>query len=335
MKAVMIRDTGDLEKLVLEELAIPTPDKGEVVIRLLFAAMNRRDIFVRKGQYPGVKFPAIPGADGAGEVVSIGEGVEGLDVGHKVVVNPALNWGSNPRFYSKEFSILGVPTNGTHAQYVKVPAENVYAKPEFLSWTEAAALPLAGLTAFRALFTRGELKEGETVVIPGIGGGVATFLLQMAVTAGANVYVTSSDEDKIAKALDMGAKGGVNYQSETWVKELKSLTGGVDMSVDTIGGDTFNHLISLAKPGSRIVTFGATTGTVPNLLMPIVFLKQLDILGTTMGTPEEFQGMLDFYEKHQLRPVIDSTFPLDEIQKAHEYMENGSQFGKIVIKIPQ
>ncbi|MDQ0254679.1 NADPH:quinone reductase-like Zn-dependent oxidoreductase [Evansella vedderi] len=335
MKAVVIRETGGTEKLLLEEVPIPKVGCGEVLIRLHYAAMNRRDIFVRMGLYPGVKFPSIPGADGAGEVVSVGEGVKGLGKGSNVLINPALNWGDNPRFTGKEFSILGVPTDGTHAQYVKVPAENVVKKPAFLSWEEGAALPLAGLTAYRALFTRGALREGETVVIPGIGGGVATFLLQMAVAVGAKVYVTSSDEKKIEQAVKLGAKGGVNYRTPDWGKELKEMTGGVDISIDTIGGDTFNQLIHLARPGSRIVTFGATTGPVPNLIMPIVFLKQLDILGTTMGTPEEFQGLIDFYEKHSIHPIVDTIFPLEQIQVAHHYMEQGNQFGKIVLKIPQ
>ncbi|MBU9713090.1 zinc-binding dehydrogenase [Evansella tamaricis] len=337
MKAIVIKETGGLETLEYKDVPQPAASFGEVVIRLDFAGMNRRDIFVRKGQYPGVKFPAIPGSDGAGEIVEIGEGVEGLKVGEEVVINPALNWGDNPKFPAKEFTILGNPVDGTHAQYIKVLAENVFPKPAYLSSKEAAAIPLGGLTAYRALFTRGKLQSGETVLIPGIGGGVATFLLQMAVAVGARVFVTSGDDKKITKAMELGAEGGVNYRtSENWGKELKEMiNGGVDLSVDTIGGDTFNQLISLAKPGSRIVTFGATTGLVPNVLMPIVFLKQLDILGTTMGTPREFNEMLDFYEKYEIHPVIDHVFPLSQISEAHEYMEAGNQFGKLVLEIPK
>ncbi|MBB5172358.1 zinc-binding dehydrogenase [Texcoconibacillus texcoconensis] len=333
MKAVKIYEKGGLEQLVVDEVAKPEVRAGEVLVRVNVAAMNRRDVFVRKGQYPGVKFPAIPGADGAGEVVEVGEGVSNVEVGHEVVINPALNWGDNPRVFGPDFSILGVPVDGTHAEYVRVPAENVTSKPAYLEWDEAAALPLGGTTAYRALFTRGELQAGETVVIPGIGGGVATFLLQMATAAGANVYVTSSDDAKIEKAKQLGAVDGVNYRTEEdWRKQLKKMTGGADLIVDTIGGDVFNELVNLANSGSRIVTFGATAGPVNNLMMPLVFLKQLDIKGTSMGTPEEFAAMLSFYEKHEIHPVIDTSFSLDQIREAHEYMEKGQQFGKITLK---
>ncbi|MBU9720616.1 MULTISPECIES: zinc-binding dehydrogenase [Bacillaceae] len=337
MKAIVIKEIGGLENLEFKEVPQPEADPREVVVQLKFAGMNRRDVFVRQGQYPGVKYPSIPGSDGAGNIFAIGEGVTDFQIGDSVLINPALNWGDNPRYPSKEFSILGNPVDGTHAQFVKVPVENVYKKPDFLSLEEAAAIPLGALTAYRALFTRGKLQAGENVVIPGIGGGVATFLLQMAVANGANVYVTSSDDKKIEKAVKLGAKGGVNYRtSSNWRKELKSVIGnGVDLSIDTIGGDTFNELVSLANPGSRIVSFGATAGIVPNLLMPIVFLKQLDILGTTMGTPIEFKEMLEFYKKHEIHPVIDSVIPLQDIAKAHSLMEDGKQFGKIVLKIPE
>lgn len=333
MKAVIIHETGGLDVLKIEELPQPEPGRKEIVVRLHTAALNRRDVFVRKGLYPGIKFPAIPGSDGAGVIEAVGSDVKELKVGQEVVINPALNWGDNPRYYGKDFTILGVPTAGTHAEYVKVPANNVFPKPPYLTWKEAAALPLAGLTAYRALFTRGKLQKGETMVIPGIGGGAATFLLQMGLAAEAEVYVTSSDDSKIEQAVKMGAKGGINYGNKDWGKQLKKLTGGVDISIDTVGGDTFSELVNLAKPGSRIVTFGATAGQVPNLLMPLIFLKQLDILGSTMGTSFEFQQMLDFIDKHSIHPVIDSSFELTDIQEAHAHMEKGNLFGKIILKI--
>jgi NADPH:quinone reductase-like Zn-dependent oxidoreductase len=219
---------------------------------------------------------------------------------------------------------------------VKVPAENVYPKPEYLTWEEAAALPLAALTAYRALFTRGRLQPGETVFIPGIGGGVATFLLQIAVAAGARVFVSSRSDDKIKRALELGAAGGVNVNSEKWVKELQErMDGQADLCVDSVGGDTFSHLLRIAKPGGRIVTFGATRGPVPNLLMPLIFLKQLDILGSTMGTAEEFEQMLAFFRKHEIRPVIDKSFPLEQASEAVKRMQEGDQFGKILLDIPE
>lgn len=336
MKAVVLRELGGLDKLLYEDVPIPQAEEDEVVIKLKYAALNRRDVFIRKGLYHGIKLPAIMGADGAGVVTEVGNGVNGIKEGMEVVIYPGFEWGDNPRFAMKKFHILGVPTDGTHAQYVKVPARNVFPKPKYLTWEEAASLPLAGLTAYRALFTRGNIQPGEVLVIPGIGGGVATFVLQMAVAVGAKVYVTSGDDEKINKAISLGAIDGINYHNNKWDKELRALIGdGADICIDTIGGDTFNKLVSLAKLGARIVTFGATSGPVNNLLMPKIFLKQLDILGTTMGTEEEFGKMLQFFEKYEIRPAIAATFPLENIRSAHHYMENGNQFGKIVLEIPQ
>lgn len=332
---MILRETGGPKQLKYEDVPDPVVGPGEVIIRLNMAALNRRDVFITYGQYPGIRLPAIPGSDGVGEVVEIGEGVNQKLMGQEVVINPGLHWGDNPRVNGRSFSILGVPTDGTYAQLVKVPVENVFPKPEYLSWEEAAAIPLGALTAYRALVTRGQLKAGETVLIPGAGGGVATFLVQIASALGANVYVTSSEDEKLSKAKALGAAGGVNYKSEYWVKDLKVITGGVDLSVDSVGGENFGALVSLAKPGSRIVSFGATAGTVPDLVMPKIFLKQLDILGTTMGNPNEFHNMLEFFETHQIRPSIDETFSLDDAVEAQYKMEKGNNFGKILLEIPQ
>ncbi|MDN4592688.1 zinc-binding dehydrogenase [Polycladomyces subterraneus] len=336
MKAIVLREFGGPEQLRYEEVPDPTPGRGEVVVRLKAAALNRRDYFITINQYPGIRIPAIPGSDGAGIVVAVGEGVDSIAVGSEVVINPTLNWGDNPRVQGPDFQILGVPTDGTYAQLVKVPAENVFPKPEYLSWEEAAALPLAALTAYRALITRGRLQPGETVFIPGIGGGVATFLLQIAVATGARVFVSSRSDEKIERALQLGAAGGVNVNSEKWVKELQDrMEGQADLCVDSVGGDTFTQLIRIAKPGGRIVTFGATRGPVPNLVMPLIFLKQLDILGSTMGNAEEFEQMLSFFKKHEIRPVIDRSFPLEQASEALKRMQAGDQFGKILLEIPE
>jgi zinc-binding alcohol dehydrogenase/oxidoreductase len=335
MKAVVLRELGGPEQYQFEQLKTPVPDRDEVLVRIRAAAFNRRDIFIRKGEYPGIRLPATPGADGAGEIVEVGVNANTLPVGSEVVIYPALNWGSEERVYHKNFSIVGVPTNGTFAEFIKVPKENVFLKPDYLSWEEAAALPLAGLTAFRALVTRGRLTAGENVLIPGIGGGVATFLLQIAVALGAKVYVTSSSDNKIKKAISLGASGGVNYQEENWDKRLREwMPDGADLSVDGIGGNSFQKLLNIAKHGSRIVSFGATLGPVPQLLMPKIFLKQLDVLGTTMGSPKEFQRMLSFYSKNQIHPVIDSVYSFEEINKAQSRMEKGINFGKIVVTMP-
>jgi len=192
MKAVVLRELGGPHQLKLEEVTRPTPGPHEVVVQLKAAALNRRDVFITYGQYPGIKLPAIPGSDGAGVVVEVGAEVKQVSVGSEVIINPGLNWGPAVHKKGDAFHILGVPTDGTYAQYVKIPAENVFRKPSHLSWEEAAALPLGGVTAYRALFTKGQVKEGENVLIPGVGGGVATFLVQFAVAVGAKVFVTSS-----------------------------------------------------------------------------------------------------------------------------------------------
>jgi zinc-binding alcohol dehydrogenase/oxidoreductase len=333
MKATRLHELGGPDKLSYEDVPDPEPGPGETVVRLRAAALNRRDLFVTYGQYPGIDLPAIPGSDGAGEVAARGEGAGGPDEGTDVVVNPALYWGDNPRKPGKEYRILGVPDDGTFAQFVKVPAENVFPRPSHLSHEEAAAIPLAALTAYRALVTRGEVKEGETVVVPGIGGGVATFLVQIAAALGARVFVTSGSDEKIEKAKELGAEGGVNYNSEEWSKELKGMTGGVDLSVDHVGGEAFNALVSLAKPGSRIVVFGATAGPTPKAMTIRIALKHLDVLGTAMGTNEEFGAMLDLYAEHGLRPTVNETFSLEETATALKHMEEGKGMGKIVLDV--
>lgn len=337
MKAIRLNELGGPENLRFEDLPEPEPGPGEVVVRLHNAALNRRDVFVTRGQYPGAKPDALPvtlGSDGSGEVVARGDGANGVSEGTEVVINPALHWGEDPRMPGKEYRILGLPDDGTFAQFVKAPADHVLPKPSHLSHAEAAAIPLAALTAYRALVTRGELQAGETVVIPGIGGGVATFLVQIASALGATVFVTSGSDEKIEKAKELGAEGGVNYNAENWSKELRGMTGGVDLSVDSIGGEVFDALVTIAKPGGRVVSFGATAGPVEKLVLPKIFLKQLEVRGTAMGTAEEFGAMLDLYAEKDLHPAINETFPLEEATAAMNHMEEGSGIGKIVLEIP-
>jgi zinc-binding alcohol dehydrogenase/oxidoreductase len=337
MKAIRLHEIGGPENLVYEDVPEPEPGTGEIVVRLSAAALNRRDVFVTRGQYPGAKpdaLPAILGSDGSGEVAARGEGAEGPSEGTEVVINPALHWGDDPLVPGKEYRILGLPDEGTFAQFIKVPADHVFPKPSHLSHEEAAAIPLGALTAYRALVTRGRLQEGETVVVPGIGSGVATFVVQMAAALGARVFVTSGSDEKIEKAKELGAEGGVDYNSEDWSKELKGMAGGVDLSVDHVGGDGFDALVSLAAPGGRIVTFGATAGPQVKVVMPRIFLKHLTVLGTAMGTPEEFGAMLDLFQERGLRPTINETFSLQETAAAMDYMEQGTGIGKIVLDIP-
>lgn len=336
MKAIILEELGGPEKLKYSEVPIPNVADNEVLIKLKCAALNRRDVWITYGQYPGMKLPSVLGSDGAGIVHSIGKNVTNVVEGDHVVINPSLNWGENPDHYSENHTILGMPTNGTYAQYVAVPAENVFLKPSYLSWDEAAAIPLGGLTAYRALFTRANIQSGEIVFIPGIGGGVAQLAMQMAVAKGAKVFVSSSDDKKLTRAKELGAAGGVNYRTENWTKEARQLMkGGPDVIIDSVGGESFNEFIKLAKPNGRLVSFGATAGVVPQVVMPRIFFKHLNIYGSTMGNPREFQKMLELFNEFKIKPVIDKKFKLVDATIAQKRMEQGEGFGKIILEIPE
>ena len=333
MRAVILREPGDPANLRLEDWPAPLPGSGEVVVRVRAAAINHRDVWIRRGQYAGIRLPAILGSDASGEVTAVGDDVSKSWIGREVVIDPSLGWGPDPRAQAASFHLLGMPTEGTYAEFVKVPAANVHAKPSHLTIEEAAALPLAGVTAYRALVTRAALRSGEIVLITGIGGGVALAALTIAVSLGATVYVTSGSDKKIAMAKRYGATDGVSYHASGWSRTLLEIIGRrPDVIVDGAGSDTFAQALDIVKPGGRIVTYGATCGSVPNLEVRRIFWKQIDLLGSTMGTSEDFTRMLEIYAKG-LHPVVDSVVPLEDVAKAHARIDNGEQFGKIVLRI--
>jgi zinc-binding alcohol dehydrogenase/oxidoreductase len=333
MKALVLRELGGPERLSIEQVPDPVPGPGQVLVRLRAAALNHRDAWIRTGLYAGITLPIILGSDGAGEVVAAGDGADPAMVGSEVVINPSLDWGADDRCQGPKYRILGLPDPGTYAEAVTVPADNVFPKPARLTWTEAAAIPLAGLTAYRALFTRARLKPGETVLVTGVGGGVATLALLFARQAGARVVVTSGSDEKLARARELGAEGGVNYRTEGWGKQVQALTGGgPDLIVDSAGKESFPTLLDVVRPGGRIVTFGATTGSASAVEVRKIFWKQISILGSTMGTPREFAAMLALFGDG-LKPVVDRVFPLDEGAGAHRRMDHADQFGKIVLTI--
>ena len=333
MRAVVLTALGDPDNLRMEARPDPTPGAGEAVVRLRAAALNRRDVWIRKGQYAGIKIPIILGSDGAGEVAAVGAGVDASWQGREVVIDPSLDWGPDERAQGSAFNILGLPVDGTYAEMVKVPAANLHPKPAHLSWEEAAAMPLASVTAYRALVTRARVQSGETVLVTGIGGGVATSALVMAKHLGAKVYVTSGHESKLEAARRLGAMGGVNHRKDDWVKSLIAQIGGrPDVIIDGAGGETFNKSLDALRPGGRLVTYGSTLGAAQNVEIRRVFWKQLNVLGSTMGPPSDFAAMLKLYESG-IRPVIDKVFPLEQAGDAHIRMEAGDQFGKIVLKI--
>jgi NADPH:quinone reductase-like Zn-dependent oxidoreductase len=225
-----------------------------------------------------------------------------------------------------------MPDPGTFAERIAIAVANLAPKPAHLTWEQAAALPLAGLTAWRALFTRARLQAGENVLVTGAGGGAALFALQFAVAAGAKVWVTSGTDEKIARAQTLGAAGGVNYRSADWAKALLTATGSpFDVIIDSAGGEGFASLIELTRPGGRIAFFGATTGNPPGLDLRKCFFRQINILGTTMGSPADFAGMTDFVAAKKITPVVDRVFPLAATEAALRHMESATQFGKIVL----
>jgi NADPH:quinone reductase-like Zn-dependent oxidoreductase len=317
----------------MEDVPDPIPGPGEAIVRLRAAALNHRDVWIRKGQYAGIRTPIILGSDGAGEVAEVGEGVDAGWRGRPVLINPSFNFGGDERAQGPDFQILGLPRDGTYAELVRVPASSLHVKPAHLSFEEAAALPLASLTAYRALVPRAGLQADETVVVTGIGGGVATCALLLGVRLRAPVYVTSGSDAKLESARTHGASGGVNHRDADWPKALQAIIGGrPDVVIDGAGGETFNKALDLVKPGGRVVSYGATLGAVPTLEVRRIFWKQLNVLGSTMGSPRDFAAMLQLYADG-LRPVVDSVFPLHQAAAAHRRMEEGLQFGKIVLRV--
>lgn len=332
MRAVTLKETGKPLEIVEKEK--PEPGEGEVLVQVKAAALNHRDVWIQHGQYANIQLPAVLGSDGAGIVAETGAGVDRSWIGKEVVIDPSTGWGNNPRAQGREFKILGMPQEGTFAEYVKVPVQNLYNKPVHLSFEEAAAVPLAGVTAYRALFTRCDLQEGERVLITGAGGGVAIFAIQFAVAAGAEVWVTSSSEEKIMKARELGAKGGAIYKAPDWSKKLKEEAGGgFDVIIDSAGGEGFSQLIRLSNPGARIGNYGRTAGMIKELNPAEIFWKQISINGSTMGTAQDFASMARFIEEKKVKPVVDKVYPLEEAEQAFRRMDEGKQFGKIVLKV--
>lgn len=331
MKAVVL-EAAD-KPLVYKEVDMPTLAADEVLVQIKAAALNRRDYWITIGKYAGIKYPSILGSDGSGIVAQVGDKVDKSWLNQEVIINPCHNWGNHQDYQNRDFTILGLPEDGTFAEYVKVKAEYLYHKPAHLDWEHAASLPLAGLTTYRALFTKGQAKKGDTVLITGIGGGTGTFALQWALAAGCKVFVTSGSGEKIQRAKEMGASAGVCYKAQDWAQELQHFSGGFDVIIDSALGNGFEKLLDLSKPGGRIVFFGGTAGNIPPLNGRKIFWKQLQLLGTTMGSPDDFKGMVELVNKHKIVPVVDEICPLANAQKAIDKMENSSQFGKLVLTV--
>ena len=331
MKALTLRRIKS--PLELEDRPDLEPGPNEVVVRIKAASLNRRDYWITQGMYPGIELPVVLGSDGAGIVAKTGNELGNFWQDREVIINPAMDWGDRQSAQSDAFTILGLPRDGTWAEQVAVPASQLHAKPSHLGWRDAAALPLSGMTAWRALFAQGELQSGQSVLITGIGGGVATFALQFAIAAGADVWVTSSSPRKIDRAVELGAKGGFDYTSEDWSKRLAKQVGSIQLIVDSAGGVGYRSLVNLAAPGGRIVNYGATAGPPEKLDLFKVFWKQLRLQGTTMGSPADFAAMLQFVEAKRIVPIVDSALPLSEGNRALNQMKSSPQFGKYVLTV--
>lgn len=305
------------------------PGKGEVVVDIKVAGLNRRDLYIANRLGPNE--PAlILGSDGAGVIEAIGEGVTNVQVGDEVIINPSLRWDKNTLAPPADFDILGMPDNGTFAEKIVLDARQVEEKPAYLSWEEAGVLALSALTGYRALVTKGKVAAGDTVFIPGAGSGVATYMIQFAKALGARVIVTSRDEQKRASALQIGADIALDTNDD-WDEKLVGET--IDVVIDSVGEATFNRSLTVLKQGGTFVLFGATAGDEVTLNLREFFYGQYHLLGTTMGSREELREMLDFIEKHNIKPVVGHTYPLDQIADAFQLLEENDQYGKIAITI--
>jgi NADPH:quinone reductase-like Zn-dependent oxidoreductase len=330
VKAIRIHEDGGPEVLRYEDAPNPEPASGEVLIALRAASLNRLDVWVRRG-LPSVPKPRILGADGAGVVAALGDGVADLAEGQRVVINPGLDHGDG------RITVIGEHTDGTHAELIAVPAENVHALPDALSFEEAAAFPLVYETVYRMLVTRAGLREGEWVLAWGVGSGIGTAALALATALGARVIATSSSDEKLARAAELGAEVTVNHASEDVAARVKDATGGrgADVVVEHVGEATWQTSLAAAAPGGRVVLCGATTGPNPKAALHRIWWKQLSVLGSTMGTHDDFAGAYELVAAGRAPVVVDSVFPLADARAAHERMERGEHMGKIVLRIPE
>lgn len=330
MKALVLTEPGKIE---IKEIPTPSLSEGKALVKIKAAALNRRDDWIREGKYPNIKFGGTLGSDGAGIVEAVFNPTDQHWVGKEVVINPNIDWGPDPEVQSTKYTIIGMPVSGTFAEYVVVPIDRLHQKPAHLDFLQAAALPLGGLTAYRALFKKGGLRAGQNVLISGFGGGVAQFAFLFAKAIGANVYVTSGSDEKIEKALRLGAKGAYNYKKQNNFEDLWKTKGGFDLVIDSAGGDQLNNFIKVLRPLGKIVFYGATNGLPAKIDLYRMFWNQLSLVGTTMGNDQEFTEMVAYVEKYQIRPIVDSIRPFSKIIESFPDITRPNKVGKIVFQL--
>lgn len=344
LKAVRMHGYGGVEQLFYEDADEPRltqPD--EVIVKLNAASLNHIDIWNRLGATGiAVQMPHILGADGAGVVVEIGKEVATIKPGDEVCLYPATGCGhcefclAGRDFMCIQLRVLGERVEGTYADYVKLPAQNCFPIPSGFSFDEAAAFPLVGITLWRMLITNAALKPGETLLIIGVGGGVASAALQLAKNIGAHVIVTSGSDEKLERARQLGADHGINHRTTDFLQEVNSVTEsrGVDVVIDCVAGEVWQKSLAALARGGRLVTCGATAGGQPNDDLTAIFSKHLRIYGSTLGSREEFRQLLSFMAVKKIKPIVDSVFPLKETAAAQRHLEQAKQFGKVVLQIP-
>lgn len=328
---MQLTEFGDPPVFALNEVPDPEPGPTEVVVTVKAAALNRRDKWVWTS--PGYcELPVTLGSDGAGVVSAVGGSVPNVSVGDEVVIFPTLGWEDGADLPTDDFDILGAPSDGTFAEKVRVSSASVHPRPSRLSWAESGALPLAGLTAYRALFTCGRITSGTRVLLTGAGSGVATFLLQLAVAAGADVAVTTGSSDKARRCLDLGARAAVLYTDDGWQEEVRRAMGHVDVVVDSYGAESFPTALPLLRRGGTFVSFGDTGGASTTFDVAEVYWQWRSILGTSMGGPHEFRALLAAVNSSSWVPVIDRVFRLEDLSAASERLSSPERFGKVVIE---
>ncbi len=342
MKAILFHEHGGPEVLKFEELPVPQPGPGEVQINLKAAALNRLDLFVRNG-WPGIKldYPHIPGADGAGIVSALGDGVTDFAIGDRVVIDGTMSCGQCEYCLSgrdnlcPQGGILGEDMRGTYAEYVVVPARNMMKLPDALAFEDAAAASLVFLTAWHSLITRGNVRPGETVLIVGASGGVNTASIQIAKLSGATVYVVGSDARKLEQAQALGADVLVNRSEEDWGKAIFKLTGrrGVDVVVDNVGQATWVTSLRALRSGGRMLVVGGSSGYDIQDGLNYIFRRHISILGSTMAPHRDFHTVMGLIFEGRLKPVVGKVLPLEQAADAQRLLETGDMFGKIVLTI--
>jgi NADPH:quinone reductase-like Zn-dependent oxidoreductase len=331
MRAMRVVQPGEPPVFERVDVAEPMAGDGEVVVRVVTAALNRRDWWIWRGPED---VPATLGSDAAGVVVRVGAGVQTVSVGDEVVINPTLGWSPGEHVPTETFEILGSPRDGTFADEVLVPAANVAARPPDLSWEEAAALSLAGLTAWRAVITCARAAEGRRVLVIGAGSGVATFAVQIAAAVGSEVWVTTSTNAKLERLRELGARGGVVYSQPDWGSSLREAAGaGFDAAIDSWGADAWPEALRALRWGGVLVNFGDTGGETSTVPVSEVYWAWRSIVGTTMGSPEEYRALLDHVSTHAWRPVIDTVYDLVDIGSAARRLVDHDRFGNVVLRV--